>query len=94
MFKTNINEILTIITGEKKSQTLLREITNDQLADIFMIVWEDNYAGPVKKVKGLFGGASLDDLNLDLLQRPSQPSAKSTDTDSKTSTEKVTKKED
>lgn len=87
LIENNLPLVIQFITdceGDEETKELLNDITNTQAVTIAEIVYEQNYAELVKKVKGLFKKAQekMDTLPL---KRPSQPSVKSTDIDSETS---------
>lgn len=97
LIQEHIPTILEYIidTDSENSEELLKDITNDQLVDIAQIVYEQNYASLAKKLKSLFEMVQ-DKMNLlpSPSKRQSQPSVKSTDTDSKTSIENDSEKAD
>jgi hypothetical protein len=89
LLQKNLPMILEFVTDSDKEtpEELLKDITNTQVLDIAQIVYEQNYAGFLKKAKSLFESVMKKAESLPVSKRPSQPSVKSTDTDSKTSTE-------
>ena len=95
LIEKNIPILLEFITdtdNETPAQ-ILKDVTNTQAVDIAEIVYEQNYANLIKKVRGLFDkmGKMMDNLPS---KRPSQPSVNSTDTDLTTSTENDSEKVD
>lgn len=84
----NISKILPLITEE---EIHYRELTNSQLSEIAMIVFEVNFEMPGKNFKSLFGRAK----NTFLPKGPSQESfVNMPNSGSKTSTESTTGKEE
>lgn len=84
-----------VIENPEDSNELLKDITNEQAIAISEIVYEQNYASLVKKVKGLLEKAKKELKEVKELpsRRPSQPSANTTDTDLSTSIEPDSKTE-
>ena len=66
----------------------MKEISNQQLAEIVRIVYQDNYEKPVKNVMSLFQMEKIQSV----LERQSQQSVKDTVTNLKTSTKRASKK--
>jgi len=95
LIKKNLPILLEFITNtdDETTEQLLKDITNTQAVEIAEIVYEQNYATLIKKVKGLFDkmGKMMENLPS---KRPSQPSVNSTDIDSKTSIENDSEKVD
>ena len=91
--RENINVIIAMVCDEEPDE-LLTDLTNSQLTKIIEYVYVTNFEGPLKNLVSLFqkGGESEDWMKL-VSSQFAQPSVKSTDTDSKTSTEKVIEKE-
>jgi len=52
LIKDNVGRIIKYISEEDES--VLKDISNDQLANIVIIVYTENFEGPVKKVLDLF----------------------------------------
>jgi hypothetical protein len=96
LIKENIGELIVKITGEEDSDEILSEITNDQMAEIIAIVYKENFEVPFVKLVGLFQTETDSKMSMEsILTKLQSPSAGSTeDTGSKTSSEKVTGKED
>ena len=88
LLQKNLPMILEFVTDSDKEtpEELLRDITNAQVLDIAQIVYEQNYAGFLKKAKSLFEEVIKKAESTQSSKRLSQRSVKSTDTDSKTST--------
>lgn len=95
LLKENIDRVIKMVTDEDPEK-LKDDITNDQLSDLIGIVYTNNFEGPLKKVKNLFQRDEILEEVTDeqILNTLVQRSAKSTDTDSKTSTKKILKKVD
>ena len=74
LIKENIGRIIKYITEENES--ILMEISNDQLADIVEIVYKENFEGPIKKVQALFlkGRENINPQS----KKPAQPSVRRT----------------
>jgi hypothetical protein len=89
--KENINTIIGYICDEKPEE-LLDDLTNSQLVDVIKYVYETNYEGPLKNLLSLFQKEGENDWRGLLSNQLLQPSAKSTGTSSKTSTQKGSKK--
>jgi hypothetical protein len=96
LLEQNIPLILEYIvdTDEEVVNDLLKDITNTQAVTIAEIVFEQNYESLIKKVKGLFDRMMKKMENIPPSKRPLPESVSSTDTDSKTSTEKDSEKAD
>lgn len=93
LLEQNVPLILEYITDIDKFPTddLIKDITNTQAVEIAEIVYEQNYASLIKKVKGLFEKIQKE-MEKVPSKRPLQPSVNSTDTDSETSTEEDSEK--
>jgi len=85
LIKENLEKVLKMATDE---EDVMGEISNVQALEIAEVIFDVNFASVAKNFK------SLSDKVMKLFpsERPSQPSVNDTDTDSKTSTEKVTEK--
>lgn len=82
--------ILNMITDEEDTVKLLYEITNDQAMEIATVIYGNNYEGLVKKVMSLLPQGME---TLSATEKPLRRAARSTTTDSKTSTENPSEKE-
>jgi len=93
LLEQNIPMILEFITDSDKFPTteLIKDVTNTQAVEIAEIVYEQNYASLIKKVKGLFEKIQKEMKKIPS-KGPSQPSVNITDTDSATSTEEDSEK--
>jgi len=93
LLKENIDRILEMITDEKPL-LFKKDCTNTQLSEIIAIVYQENFEGPLKKVRSLFQRDEILEEATDkqILSSLEQPSAKSTGTDSQTSTKNRLKK--
>ena len=79
IIKTNLAKILALVTEpEENSETMLAEITNNQLSNIATLLYEMNYELISKNVSGLL--KKLPQKKESPLVRPLQPSVESTDT--------------
>ena len=87
IFKTNLPKVLSLVVDpEEDMDKLLAEITNNQLSDIITILYKSNYEVISKNVSGLL--KKLPPMkNGSPLERPLPLSVKSTDTESKISSE-------
>jgi len=95
LIKENIGEIITKVTGEEDSDAVLSEMTNEQLSEIVSVIYKENFEGPFGKLVDLFQGEDEEMKVESILERLQQQSAESTEpTDSTTSSEKATGKED
>lgn len=95
LLKENIGDIITKITGIEDSDSILSDITNDQMSDIVSIVYEENFEGPLKKVVGLFQKEDEETRMESILAKLQPQSAGPTaDTDSNTSSNSATGKEE
>lgn len=85
----NIGKVLTLITDE--GEALLSDITNVQAVSIAELVYAMNYGVLEKKVRSL-----VEKIRTTFLSQPLSPASSETtlNTDSKTSLEEATKKED
>jgi len=93
LFKTNFPLLIGLVAKDEDPKKLQEEITNEQFSEIVEIVWKDNFEGPAKKLKGLFGrgvGPKVDPSSL--LERPSPASVDITDTPLPIATESITGK--
>lgn len=87
LIEQNIPLIIDYITDEEEDQeSLLKDITNAQAVEIAEIVYEQNYASLIKKVKGLFEKITMEAEQISASKRPLQESVKSMATSSKKST--------
>jgi len=86
-----IIEFITDAKDAKEALVLTKDITNTQAVEIAEIVYEQNYASLIKKVKGLFEKVQ-GEMNKIPSKGPSQPSVNITDTPSETSTEEDSEK--
>ena len=60
--KQNLGKVLALVIDEKdfkNEETFLADITNNQLADIAVIVYETNYAPLQKKIRGILEKVGL-----------------------------------
>jgi len=91
--KDNIEEIIRMISDEDAT-VILSDTTNSQLVEIIDYVYTTNFEGPLKNLMARFQkpGQDQGDLIQSVLSQLSPQSAKSMDTDLKTSTEKVSEK--
>lgn len=89
LINENIDSLIDKVTDREEDVNLLEQITNDQAFEIGQIIYEVNFSKLLKNVKSLFGEEPMPEQ---LLKRQSQRSAKSTATNSKTSSIKATKK--
>ena len=71
-------------------------MTNEQLSDVIEIVYKENFEGPFGRLVGLFQQSEDEDMTVESILAKLQPSSAGSteDIDSKTSSEKVTGKED
>jgi len=91
LIKDNIPKILESITYNENIDEVLKQLTNQQAADIAKIVFDVNYESVLKNLQSLFGTA----VNILQSERPSPQSASiMEDTDSSTSLDSATKKEE
>lgn len=93
LLEQNIPLILEFISDPEEIPTddLIKDITNTQAVEIAEIVYEQNYASLIKKVKGLFEKIQKEMEKIPS-KRPLQPSVNTTDTDSETSMEEDSEK--
>lgn len=93
IIEQNFPLIIQFITDatEETTDEYLKDITNAQAVEIAEIVYEQNYASLIKKVKGLFEKVQKEMKKVPS-KRPSQPSVNTTDTDLTTSTEEDSEK--
>jgi hypothetical protein len=93
LIEQNFPLIIEFITDAEKdtAHEYLKDITNAQAVEIAEIVYEQNYASLIKKVKGLFERISKEMKKIPS-KGPSQPSVSTTDIDSETSTEEDSEK--
>lgn len=93
LIEQNFPLIIEFITDADKDTApeYLNDITNAQAVEIAEIVYEQNYASLIKKVKGLFERIA-EEMKKIPSKGPLPPSVKSTDTDSETSTEEDSEK--
>lgn len=96
LIKENMGVIVTNVTGEEDSDAVLKETTNDQLSEIISIVYKENFEVPFVKLVGLFQKETNPEMKMgSILEKLQSQSAGSTeDTGLKTSSEKVTGKEE
>jgi hypothetical protein len=87
VFKSNLPKVLSlVIDPEEDIDTLLAEITNNQLSDIVTIIYKSNYEVISKNVGGLL--KNLPQMKKESpLERPSPLSVKSMDINSEISSE-------
>jgi len=86
IIKENINTIIGMIC-EEDPDSLLANMTNNQLVNVITYVYRTNFEGPLKNLMSLFQGEEDSSKWKELvLNQLSQRSVKSTDTDSNIST--------
>ena len=92
LIEKNIDRVLKLVTDVEKSEDLLSDVTNFQVSEIVMIIYTENFENPAKNVESL-----LDKVKEMIFQLggPLQQSVSDTlDTDSKTSSENHSEKEE
>ena len=94
LIKTNIGEIVTKVTGEEDSDTILSDMSNDQLTDMVSIVYRENFEGPFGRLVDLFQTVENEETKIESILEKLQPrSVESTgDTDLNISSEEVSGK--
>lgn len=91
LIKDNIKEVLKLVALDEDVESLSKELTNNQTSEIVGIILEDNFADPVKNLKGLFEKAREGSQS----KRQLQPSADTMeDIDLNTSSKEASKKEE
>lgn len=92
-----INEniaLLVKMVSDEDPDELLNDLTNSQLVKVVEYIYKTNFEGPLKNLLSLFQKEGDDQQWRELILNQSLPqSVKSTGTDSKTATEKVSEKE-
>jgi len=94
LLKSNIGELVTKITAEDDSDKVLSEMTNDQLSNVVEIVYRENFERPLAKIVGLFQKDQTETAELILEKLQQQSAGPTVDTDSNTSSEEATGKEE
>ena len=78
ILKTNIIRIIKLTTDEE-GEDVLKEMTNDQLADYIDILYQDNYGKIVKKVTDLIQGLPEEKIPVEEILAKEAPAAPETE---------------